>query len=182
MFKSGDIVKVLVPNVINRGYDYRLNENADVGTFVRVTVMNRPYVGVIVGAGDSGLDSAKIKSIIEVCNMGRMSQCDIDWIYKMSDWTLMAPGAVLRLILNVPDAFDAPKTEQLYSFNRDTDIKMTDARQSVADAFESNDNEAMSVNDIMNIAHVSNAVVKTMIKNGGLIPTDAREIVDNRFN
>ena len=181
MFKSGDIVKVLVPNVINRGYDYRLNTDADIGAFVRITVMNRQYVGVIVGTGDSGLDESKIKSIIEVCNLGKMSQSDIDWIYKMSDWTLMAPGAVLRLILNVPEAFNPPKLEQLYTFNFDTNAKMTDARQSVADAFSSNDNEAMSVNDIVNIAHVSNAVVKTMIKAAVLCAADAREITDNSF-
>ena len=181
MFKSGDIIKVLIPNVINRGYDYRLNESADIGAFVRVMVMNRQYIGVIVGPGDSGFDETKIKSVIEVCNMGKMSQSDIDWVYKMSEWTLMAPGAVLRLILNVPDAFDAPKTEQLYTFDFDTNAKMTTQRQAVSDAFESNDNEAMSVNDIMNIAHVSNSVVKTMIKNGALVATDAREIIDNRF-
>lgn len=182
MFKSGDIVKVLIPNVINRGYDYHLNENADVGTFVRVAVMNRQYVGVIVGIGDSGLEESKIKSVIEVCNLGKMSAADIDWIYKMSDWTLMAPGAVLRLILNVPEAFNPPKLEQLYTFNFDTNAKMTAARQSVADAFSSNDNEAMSINDIMNIAHVSNAVVKTMIKTDVLCPSDAREINDNSFS
>ncbi len=182
MFKSGDIVKVLVPNVINRGYDYRLNENAEIGDFVRVTVMNRHYVGVIVGRGDSGLDESKIKSVIEICRMGKMSESDIEWVYKMSDWTLMAPGAVLRLILNVPDAFDAPKVEQLYAFNFDTTAKMTDARQSVADAFQSNDNESMSVNDIINIAHVGSSVVKTMIKNNILIASDSREIVDSRFN
>ena len=181
MFRSGDIVKVLVPNVINRGYDYRLNEIADIGAFVRVTVMNRQYIGVIVGAGDSGLEESKIKSIIEICNLGKMSVADIDWIYKMSDWTLMAPGAVLRLVLNVPDAFSAPKTEQLYAFNFDTRAKMTTARQSVADAFQSNDNEAMSISDITNIAHVSNAVVKTMIKNEFLTPVQSREIVDTRF-
>lgn len=182
MFKSGDIVKVLIPNVINAGYDYRLNANAEIGNFVRVTVMNRQYIGVIVGFGDSGLDESKIKSVIEICNLGKMSKADIDWIYKMSEWTLMMPGAVLRLILNVPDAFNAPKTEQLYKYNFDATAKMTNSRQSVADAFQSNDNDAMSVNDIINIAHVSNAVVKTMIKNGILIPTDSREIIDNRFN
>ena len=181
MFKSGDIVKVLIPNVINRGYDYRLLESADIGTFVRVSVMNRQYIGVIIGQGDSNLDESKIKSVIEICNMGKMSKADIEWIYKMAEWTLMAPGAVLRLILNVPDAFDAPKTEQLYNFNFDITAKMTDARQSVMDAFESNDNEAMSVNDIMNIAHVSNSVVKTMIRNKILVATDSREIIDNRF-
>ena len=76
MFKKGDVVKVLIPNVINSGYDYRLTENADVGDFVRVTVMNRQYVGVIVGAGDSNLDIAKIKPVIEKCSLGHMTQSE----------------------------------------------------------------------------------------------------------
>ena len=175
MFNSGDIVKVLIPNVINTGYDYRLTEPADIGNFVRCTVMNRQYIGVIVGVGDSNLELSKIKPIIEVCNIGRLSVWDIDWIYKMSDWTLMAPGAVLRLIVNVPDAFNPPQIEQLYEYNFNNDCKMTDARQAVVDAFQSNDNDAMSVNDIHNIARVSSAVIKTMIKNGCLIPAKQRE-------
>lgn len=182
MFNSGDIVKVLIPNVINTGYDYRLTAPGDIGSFVRVTVMNRQYIGVIVGAGDSGLDISKIKPIIEICDMGKMSQSDIEWVYKMSAWTLMTPGAVLRLIINVPDAFNPPKTEQLYKYNFETTAKMTESRQSVADAFQSNDNDAMSVSDIVNIAHVSNSVIKTMIKNGILVPSDSREIVDNQFD
>ena len=181
MFKKDDIVKVLIPNVINTGYDYRLNENADIGNFVRVTVMNKQYVGVIVGVGDGKIDSSKIKPIISVCDLGKMSVSDIDWIYKMSMWTLMTPGAVLRLILNVLDAFNPPKTEQLYTYNFDNDCKMTDARQRIADAFQSNDNESMSVNDIQNIAHVGNAVIKTMIKNSILLPSTTRKKDDNRF-
>ncbi len=181
MFKNGDVVKVLIPNVINSGYDYRLTENADIGDFVRVTVMNKQYIGVIVGLGDSNLDASKIKSILEVCTFGKMSKSDIDWIYKMSEWTLMAPGAVLRLILNVPDAFNPVPCEQLYNYNFDSICKMTEARQSVADAFESNDNDAMSVNDIINIAHVSNSVVKTMIKNGILVSSETREKSKDSF-
>lgn len=174
MFNSGDIVKVLIPNVINTGYDYRLTEPADVGNFVRCTVMNRQYIGVIVGVGDSNLELSKIKPIIEVCSLGRLSQFDIDWIYKMSDWTLMTPGAVLRLIINVPDAFNPAPVEQLYAFNFNNNVKMTESRLAVSDAFQSNDNDAMSVNDIQNIAKVSSSVIKTMIKNGCLIPVDQR--------
>ena len=151
MFKNGDIVKVLIPNVINSGYDYRLTENADVGDFVRVTVMNRQYVGVIVGAGDSNLDIAKIKPVIEKCSLGHLSQSDIGWIYKMSDWTLMAPGAVLRLVINVVDAFNPPKYEQLYTLAPEYSAKITEAQQRVIDAFQSNDNDSMSINDIMTI-------------------------------
>ena len=47
MFDAGTIVKVLIPNVVNTGYDYRLTGPAQIGTFVGVTVMNRPYVGVV---------------------------------------------------------------------------------------------------------------------------------------
>ena len=63
MFNAGTIVKVLVANIPNAGYDYRLTEPADIGTFVRVNVMNRPCVGIIWGYGDSNLPTEKIKNV-----------------------------------------------------------------------------------------------------------------------
>lgn len=180
MFKSGDIVKVLIPNVINTGYDYRLTADASLGTFVRVLVMNRPYIGVVYGIGDSGLPENKIRNVSEVFSSG-LSVNDLQWIKRMSDWTLMAPGAVLRLIVNVPDAFSKPKLEQLYVLKKDDKIRMTDARQAVFDAFASNDNDAMSASDVQNIARVSSAVVKTMIKNGTLVPCDYRVKKSDEF-
>ncbi len=179
MFNSGTIVKVLIPNIINSGYDYRLPVDAELGTFVRVTVMNRPYIGVIFGIGTSGLPSEKIKNVQSVLKW-KLSVSDLQWIQKMSEWTLMAPGAVLRLILNVPDAFDTPRMEQLYAYNFDVDnVKMTQSRQMVVDAFELNDNEPMSISDIQNIARVGPSVVKTMIANGMLTPINSRPIIQS---
>ena len=174
MFTSGTIVKVLIPNVVNNGYDYRLTGDARMGQFVSVTVMNRKYIGVVYGVGDSGLSTDKIKDVVEIFPNG-LSADDLSWLRKMSEWTLMAPGAVLRLVVNVPDAFLPVKTEQMYVFNFDAPGRMTDSRQIVADAFSSNDNDAMSVNDIKNITHVSSAIINTMIKKGILTPTDTRE-------
>ena len=173
MFKSGDIVKILIPNVVNAGYDYRLNAPAALGNFVRVSVMNRQYIGVVYGIGDGNLATEKIKETIDVFPE-HLSLADLQWIKKMSEWTLMTPGAVLRLIINVPDAFSPPKLEQLYAYNPDEKIRMTDARQSVADAFASNDNDAMGIPDIQNIAHVSAAVVRGMITHGVLTPVATR--------
>lgn len=176
MFKAGTTVKILLPNVVNSGYDYRLTADADLGSFVRVTLMNRPYIGVVWGIGDSGLPPEKIKNISEIFPW-KLSVADLQWIQKMSDWTLMAPGAVLRLILNVPDAFSKPRTEQLYSYDfADTASKMTEQRQKVADAFAINDNEPMSISDIQNIAHVGLSVVKTMIARNMLKPVASRRI------
>ncbi len=175
MFKAGDIVKVLIPNVVNAGYDYRLTASADLGSFVRVSVMNRPYIGVVYGIGDSGLVPEKIKDTIDVFKE-KLSVDDLQWIQKMSAWTLMTPGAVLRLIVNVPDAFSVPRVEQLYNYNANINIRMTDARQAVADAFSSNENEAMSISDIQNIAHVSAGIIRGMIQQGVLFPCDTRVI------
>lgn len=169
MFRNGDIVKVLIPIAVGDGYDYRLNASAQIGTFVSVSVMNRQLIGVIIGAGDSGLPSEKIKPATPL--QFNITQSSLDWIQKMSEWTMMQPGMVLKLIINVPEAFAPQKTEQLYSFSPNEKIKMTDARQAVADAFTSNDNESMSISDIKNIAHVSLAVIRTMIKNEILKPT-----------
>ena len=181
MFNAGTIVKVLIPNIINTGYDYRLTSDADIGQFVRVSVMNRPYIGVVFGFGDSGLPPEKIKNVSEIY-LSKLSADDLSWIKKMSNWTLMTPGAVLRLIVNVPDAFLPPKIEQMYNFNFDADGKMTENRQMVMDAYSSNDNTPMTVNDLRNIARVSPSVINTMIKRGLLTLADTRTVESNEFN
>lgn len=173
MFKAGDVVKVLIPNVVNAGYDYRLTGPATLGQFVACRVMNRPYIGVVWGFGDSGLPPEKIKDVSAVYD-ARLAITDLQWIAKMSGWTLMTPGAVLRLIVNVPDAFSPPKMEQLYGLNITDAVRMTAPRQAVADAFASNDNEPMSATDVQNIARVSPSVVRTMISGGILVPKEQR--------
>lgn len=169
MFNAGTIVKVLVANIPNAGYDYRLTEPADIGTFVRVHVMNRQCIGVIWGIGDSNLPAAKIKNISSVFSH-KLNVSDLQWIGRMSEWTLIPMGMVLRLIVNIPDAFCPPRMEPLYAYNSDVSCRMTQNRQAVADAYSSNDNDAMTISDIQNIARVSNAVVRSMIKNETLIP------------
>lgn len=101
-FGANDIVKVLVPNVINNGYDYRLTVSADVGDFVSVSVVNKVYIGLIIGCGDSNLPHDKIKSIITKYDFS-LSMATVDWIGKMAEWTMMPMGSVLKLILSPAD-------------------------------------------------------------------------------
>jgi len=129
--------------------------------------MNRPYVGVIVSAGTSALPPEKIKPATPFAFC--LLPSALRWLARMSEWTMMPMGMVLRLILNVPEAFAPPKTEALYAYVPPEKIRMTEQRQAIADAFASNEGEPMSANDIQNIARVSPAVVRTMIKNGILI-------------
>ena len=170
MFNSGTVVKVLVSNIPNAGYDYRLTAPARIGTFVSVRVMNRPCVGVVWGIGDSKLPPEKIKDVT-VVHDAHLPVTDLQWIARMSSWTLMPLGTVLRLIVNIPDAFMPPRTDPLYAFNFDSTTRMTPNRLAVMDAFASNENDPMTVADIQNISHVSSAVVRTMIKNETLVPS-----------
>lgn len=174
MFTAGTIVKVLVSNIPSTGYDYRLTVPAAIGTFVGVRVMNRICVGIVWGIGDSGLPQDKIKDVSLVYD-AKIPVHDMQWMLRMSEWTLIPMGMVLRLIVNIPDAFSPPRTEQLYSFDFDSNARMTQNRQAIMDAFASNDNDPMTVADIQNIARVNSSVVRTMIKNGGLIPVTQRE-------
>ena len=180
MFNAGDIVKILIPNAVNTGYDYRLSAPAGLGSYVSVTVMGRPYVGVVYGIADGKVPVEKIKNTQKVFPL-KMDVTDLQWIQRMSEWTLMTPGAVLRLIINVPDAFSPPRTEQMYTYIPQTNIRITQQRQAVADAFDSNDYAPMSVNDIENISHTSRAVINTMIKNGALVPAETRPVELDEF-
>ena len=179
MFSSGTIVKVLISNIPNSGYDYRLTGPADIGTFVCVTVMNRPCIGVVWGVGDSGLAPEKIKNVTQIFE-NKLDITDLQWLRRMSDWTLMPLGMVLRLIINVPDVFLPPPVETLYVYNHDVNGRMTTNRQSVMDAFSANDNEAMTAFDIQHISGVSSSVVRTMINKGLLIAsgTQTKNIMD----
>ena len=183
MFSAGTVVKVLVSNIPSAGYDYRLTVPAEVGNFVAVRVMNRLCVGLVWGIGDSSLPENKIKDVSLVYN-AKMPISDMQWLLRMSEWTLIPMGMVLRLIVNIPDAFSPPRMEQLYSCNFDAGIRLTQSRQAVLDAFASNDNDPMTVADIQNIARVSSAVVRTMIKSNSLIPTMQREksVEDYMYN
>lgn len=174
MFNAGTVVKVLVSNIPSSGYDYRLTMPAAIGTFVGVRVMNRLCVGIVWGIGDSGLPPEKIKDVSVVYD-AKIPVADMQWLQRMSEWTLIPLGMALRLIVNIPDAFSSPRMEQLYSCNFESGVRMTQNRQAVLDAFASNDNEPMTISDIQNIARVSSAVVRKMVKNGGLLPSAQRE-------
>ncbi|MDR2268746.1 MAG: primosomal protein N' [Rickettsiales bacterium] len=102
MFQKDEIIKVLVPNVVNSGYDYRLDASADVGDLVSISVMNKVYVGLVIGAGDGNIPAEKIKSVLTI-HGACLPKTTVQWIKKMSDWTMMSMGAVLKLIVGAAD-------------------------------------------------------------------------------
>jgi primosomal protein N' len=102
MFDRDEIIKVLVPNVINNGYDYRATEPCDIGGLVSVSVMNKAYIGIIIGAGDGAVPAEKIKPV--AANHGfSLPKSTVEWMRKMSDWTMMPMGSVWKLMSGAAD-------------------------------------------------------------------------------
>ncbi|MDR0449608.1 MAG: primosomal protein N' [Rickettsiales bacterium] len=141
MFLANDIVRVLLPIAAGGGFDYRLTQSAPLGAFALVPVLNKKMTGVIVGKGDAGLDAKKIKNVEKIFDAPGLAAVDIDWIMKISDWTMMNPGAVLRLILNVdieePKRKTKPLTVPIYKDTKN--IILTDDQRAAANAIAAND-------------------------------------------
>lgn len=176
IFDAGTIVTVLLPNPQNSGYDYRLPFTAKLGDYISVPMRNSEQIGLIVGPGSAtDLDASKIRNAFKLFDIPGMSDLDIKWLYKMSEYTMLKPGAILKLILNVPDAFLPKKMETLYSWSGNVD-RMTEQRIAVSDAFLANPNESLSETDIKNISGVSTSVVRGLIQSGALIPTGSNVI------
>ncbi|MDR2685583.1 MAG: primosomal protein N' [Rickettsiales bacterium] len=115
MFSENDVVRVLLPLPHTDGFDYSIKFPGPLipGAFVNVPFMNKTMTGVVMGRGSASLAPEKIKPISEILNIAPLTPADIDWIQRMSDWTMMTQGAVLRLIMNVEFREEKRKSKPL---------------------------------------------------------------------
>ena len=99
-------VSVLLPLPLAGAYDYSVPHELNVvpGDFVAVPLGRRQLVGVVWGDGSGDVADAKLKPIEDILPAPRLP----DELRRFVDWaanyTLSAPGAVLRMAMSVPDA------------------------------------------------------------------------------
>ena len=162
-------IKVLLPLPLADAYDYRVPEGMTVvpGHFVIVPLGKREMVGVVWGAGSGDVPSEKLRDVIDILPAQPMAdpmRRFVDWV---SAYTLMPPGAVLRMAMSVPSALEAPKTEFVYrpaARSDDSELKLTAARRRVLEALK--DGPAMAAAELAHLAGVGTSVVKTMASIG----------------
>jgi len=135
MFSQDDLVKVLIPNVINNGYTYRLTKPAEPGQLVTVTVMNKKYLGVIMDADtDNKLPPEKIKSVLQVHD-AKLPKATLAWIEKMANWTMMPMGAVWKLMSGPADFTKIHNSKFIIHNYKDTQtITLNPEQQAAANA------------------------------------------------
>ncbi len=105
---SGKAVGVLVAALPGRVYDYAVPEGmiCAPGDYVCVPLAGRAVPGVVWGGAQADL-SRKLKVISMRYDLPPMPKAHRDFIDKVADYTISAPGMVLKMALSVPAALEA---------------------------------------------------------------------------
>jgi len=176
-------VSVLLPLPLAGAYDYSVPHDLNVapGDFVAVPLGRRQLVGVVWGEGSGDVVDAKLKPIEEILPAPALP----DELRRFVDWTanytLSAPGAVLRMAMSVPDALvpmralagyaltDAGRAALSSDSGAKSDSPLTKPRRRVLEAAADG---AATASDLAERAACSAGVVKGLVAAGFLRPVD----------
>lgn len=174
VFCSGQVVAVLLPLPLAGTYDYRVpdGETVRAGDVVEVPLGKRYETGVVWGSGRGDVASSRIKPLIGrkpgAATIPDVSRRLVDWV---SSYTLSAPGAVLRMVISVPDALAPPKAQQGWVLALSPEqaaeaVRITPARQKVLEIASAG--IPLSTTDLAHAAATSVGVVQGLGKAGVL--------------
>jgi len=169
-------VAVLLPLPLTAPYDYLAPPDLEIetGSVVRVPLGQREVYGVVwdqpleAAAGeDKVVPLAKLRPILEVCPVPPLTEVARRFLAWVADYTLAAPGAVLRMALSSRSALEPPRPVTLF---RRSDLappeglRLTPARKRVLAELE--DGPARGQTDLMQSAGVGSSVIKGLVEAG----------------
>ena len=174
-FAPGALIAVLLPLPLAGPYDYRVPPGLDLrpGDVVLVPLGRRQERGVVWGLGAGTLDAAKVRAVLarlpDAPSVPEASRRFVDWV---AAYTLSAPGAVLRMVLSVPDALEATKPGVAFRATgvspEAVGMRMTEARRRVLDACAGQ--PPLPAAELARVAATSAGVVKGLAE-AGLLET-----------
>ncbi|MGE0746310.1 MAG: primosomal protein N', partial [Rhodospirillales bacterium] len=133
---AAERVGVVLPLPLEHAYDYAANGlDCPPGTYVVVPLGKREVVGVAWDGGDGAVPVERLKPVVERIGVPPMTaplRRLVEWI---AGYTVTPLGAVLRMAMSVPSAFDAPRTVTTYVANprMPPPQRLTAARRAVLD-------------------------------------------------
>jgi primosomal protein N' (replication factor Y) len=168
------IASVMVPVAVPGPYTYKVPPGVSVvpGTIVRVPLGPREVLGAVWdNQPDPAINPKKLKSISHVYESARPLDDDlrrfIDWV---ANWTLAAPGMVLRMVLRSEEALEEePPVAGVRKIGGAAPERMTPARSRVLETME--DGFAWTKSGLAHAAGVSPSVID------GLLHQEVLEVV-----
>ena len=169
------MVGVLLPLPLAGAYDYKLpaGSHAVRGALVAAPLGNREVLGAVWGAaeGTVGDNRLKVAEPLDGAPTLPGKLCDfIDWV---AEYTLNPPGAILAMALRSRGAFEPEAKRVAYVRGSVTPPRMSEARKRALEI--AGDGLARSVSGLAEDANVSAAVVRGLIQQGALVPTQLPE-------
>src|SRR5512147_239702 len=169
-FEGGERVSVLLPLPLAGPYDYRIPPDlaAAAGDFVETPLGGRMLAAVLWGAGSGEVEEAKLKPfgrLLPAPPLPEVSRRFVGWV---AGYTVHAPGAVLRMVMSVPEAL-VPATPRwgLRKADHEVNIKPTAARTRVLAALAHGPLRPLA--ELAREAACSEAVVRGLVAAGALV-------------
>lgn len=169
-FGPGDRVAVLLPLPVEGAYDYLVPEGVSVavGDLVEVPLGRRFDVGVVWGAGDGGIDPAKLKEVVHRLDLPCLPKALLSFIDWVADYTVQPRGVVLRMTLRSSRGLkpQVSETHLIQAKDLPPKLKLTDARRKVLDTL--GERTFVGAGLLAKTAGVSASVVKGLVDAGAI--------------
>ncbi|MDZ3836814.1 MAG: primosomal protein N' [Rhodospirillales bacterium] len=175
LYTGGDRVAVLLPLNLPGSYDYLVPCEADEplaiedGAFVEVPLGSRRVAGVVWGGGGEAVAAEKLKPILarfEVPPLTAGMRRFVGWV---AAYTVHPPGAVLRMVMSVPEALRPPRPGTAFALGSGGDgMRITPARERVLAALA--DGRPRAASELAREAGVGTGVIKALAEAGVLVP------------
>jgi primosomal protein N' (replication factor Y) (superfamily II helicase) len=162
------LADVLLPLAIDGPYSYRVPEGMALqpGDYVQVPLGPRQYIGVVWERRDTFGTNLKLRDVVEKLDMTPMTATHRKFIQWLSAYYLEPMGAVLRMVLRVPSAFEAERQRMAYVLGDALPTKITPQRARILDI--AREGFAMSALELAQAAGVGQSVVKALATSGAL--------------
>ena len=176
---SAERVSVLIARPVNKPYDYLSNGlDLHIGDIVQVPFVNRLCIGVVVANGVSKTAEQKLKLVSDRYGDHGISLAMLDFIFRVASYNMIPLGAVLKMVLSVPEIFkSSDKIELLYTSgnNHSENLRITSARARVLNAL--GDNVPRTSKQIRKITGVGSSVISGLLASGGI----QKQVVEEDF-
>jgi primosomal protein N' (replication factor Y) (superfamily II helicase) len=162
------LVDVLLPLAIDGPYSYRVPNGMVLaaGDYVQVPLGPRYYIGVVWERRDTFGTNLKLRDVTEKYEMTPMTAMHRKFIQWLAAYYLEPMGAVLRMVLRVPSAFEPERQRMAYVRGELLPKKLTPQRQRILEVAGSG--FAMSAAELAEAAGVGQSVVKALAQTGAL--------------
>jgi primosomal protein N' (replication factor Y) (superfamily II helicase) len=162
------LADVLLPLAIDGPYSYRVPDGMVLapGDYVQVPLGPREYIGVVWERRDTFGTNLKLRDVSQKFEMTPMTAMHRKFIQWLSAYYLEPMGAVLRMVLRVPSAFEPERQRMAYVLGDVQPTKLTPQRARILEI--AREGFAMSSAELAQATGVGQSVVKALAAMGAL--------------